>query len=272
MSKSLVISRLTNLLVTALLIPACWAGIQPGNTRPSAMLPHATGDIYTPPSTGGPASANLQDILDYIYNCNGCVDAHNDQQDASMWKPATMPATLAPVLAFEFSGSADITEFGMWTIDGNGAPTLAPIFKGAASPAGPDDFVTNATLTWNPAGTKVKIVGDAGSVYSNAVYNIPIGAFGFYIQSGANYWFSDDELNSNGGPQMLAYLGGNSSSSAGAWTFAYEDTAFDSSDKDFNDFVVKIESMAAVPEPSALLLLATALVILVKCGRFRTVA
>jgi hypothetical protein len=262
-------SHFTKLLVTAVIVPVCWAGIQPGNTRPDVTLPHPTGDIYTPPPAGGPESANLQHILDYIYQCEGCVNAHTDQQPYSLWTPGTLPPTLAPVLAFEFSSSAAITEFGMWALAGDDTPILAPVFKGAAAPpVDPDDFATNATVTWNTAGTKVKVTGDPNSVYNNAVYNIPIGAFGFYIKSGANYWFSDDELNSNS-PQMLAYLGGNGSSSAGAWTLAYEDAAFKNSDKDFNDFVVKIESMAAVPEPSTVLLLATALLVLVKFVRVR---
>jgi len=223
------------------------------------MLPAVSSDIYSPiDPTVQPASAQLQDILNYIYGCEGCVDAATDQQSASMWRPSTRPATLLPTLAVEFSTNPAI-EFGLWSGNDISSLTLAPIFKPAATGVEATGDSSTAILSWNSITAKLTVSGDPSAV-NNGSYNIPVSGFGFYIKTPTgNTWFSDDELNSGGNPQMLAYMSGNSATSTGAWTLAFEETAFAASDKDFNDFVVKIESMAAVPEPGAVALLATAL-------------
>jgi hypothetical protein len=246
-------------LGSVLFASTAWAGLTAGNDRPLSTLPAVSSDIYTPADPAyQPASAQLQDILNYIYGCDGCVDANTDQQSASMWKSSTKPATLLPTLAVEFSTNPNI-EFGLWSGSDISSLTLAPIFKTAATGVETTGDASTAILSWNSITGKLSISGDPGVVYSGT-YNIPSSSFGFYIKTAAgDTWYSDDELN-GGNPQMLAYLGGNSTTSAGAWTLAFEETAFGASDKDFNDFVVKIESMAAVPEPGAFVMLGTVIV------------
>jgi hypothetical protein len=157
----------------------------------------------------------------------------------------------------------------MWSGDDLAHLKLAPIFTAAASGIeSGSDFPATATLTWNTAGTKVRVSGDAGTVVSN-IYDMPVSAFGFYIDTGTHIWYTDDELNTGGSPQALIYLGNNTPSSAGAWTMAFEDDTFSGSDKDFNDFVVKIESLTAVPEPASMLLMGTAILVLASIFRKR---
>src|SRR3954447_4379286 len=227
-----------------------WAGLTAGNDRPLPALPAVSSDVYTPADPSSqPASAQLQDILNYIYGCDGCVNAATDQQSASMWRPSTRPATLLPSLAVEFSVNPNI-EFGLWAGTDPGSLSRAPIFKPAATGVETTGDSSTAVLSWNSVNGKLTVSGDSSVVY-NGTYNIPVSGFGFYIKTASgDTWYSDDELN-GGNPQMLAYMYGNSATSAGAWTLAFDETAFNSSDKDFNDFVVKIESMAAVPEPAA---------------------
>ncbi len=253
-------------------IPACWATITPGNSRPMASLPAPSPDALpsgTPGWPSGPDSANLQDILDYIYGCKGCVDAVSDQESTSEWKPTTNPGNINPQLTIELAGNAATTTFGLWSGTDPSNLILVPIFKGSAEGlTGSSGFPSTASLQWNLAGTQLKITGDSSEVFTG-IYNVPVSGFGFYIDTGTNKFFSDDELNSGGSPQMMAYLGGNSATSAGAWTLAFEDLPFSSSDKDFNDFVVKIESLAAVPEPASILLLGSVLVAVAGLIRFR---
>ena len=248
----------TLILVLLIAVPV-FGSITAGNGRPLATLPNGTSDVLPPlpPGTPAPASANLQDILNYVYACNNCVDAEDDQDPASMWKPSTLPGLISPQLTIELSNSATGIEFGMWTGKELSSLILAPIFKPEAEGI-TNEFPASATLKWSGAGTTVKIMGDSSEVV-NGTYNISVGGFGFYIKSDGYTWFSDDELNSGGNPQMLAYLGNNSGTSAGAWTMAFEDDPFASADNDFNDFVVKIESLAAVPEPASIFLVGTAL-------------
>jgi hypothetical protein len=192
-----------------------------------------------------------------VYGCDNCVDAEEDQNSASMWKPSTLPGLISPQLTIELSNSLTGIEFGMWTGNSLSSLIMAPIFTPAAEGI-TGDFPASATLKWNGAGTTVKVTGDASEVV-NGTYGIAVGSFGFYIKSDGYTWYSDDELNSGGTPQMLAYLGNNSATSAGAWTMAFEDDPFAAADKDFNDFVVKVESLAAVPEPASIFLVGTAL-------------
>jgi hypothetical protein len=248
---------------------AALADITAGNLRPIVALPANSSDPLPP---GSPlAGTNLQDVLNYIYGCDRCVDAKKGQDPASMWHPSTLPGVLSPTLVVEFAAST-AAEFGMWS--GKDLSTLiyAPIFNSVATGI-EGGFPSSATLKWSTDGTKVKITGDAseGVIAPGALYNIPVGGFGFYVKSNGRTWFSDDELNTLGAPQMLAYLGGGSSSSAGAWTLAFEDSPFWTSEKDFNDFVVKIESMAAVPEPASILLFGTVLLALASVMRVRFV-
>jgi hypothetical protein len=247
------------------------ASITAGNDRPLAALPNATSDVLPTLAAGAPApvSANLQDILNYIYDCNNCVDATDDQELASMWKPSTVPGLLSPQLTIELSNSLTGIEFGMWAGNDPSSLILAPIFKPEAEGI-TTDFPASATLKWNTAGTTVKISGDSSEVI-NGTYEIASGGVGFYIKTDGSTWFSDDELNSGGAPQMLAYLGGNGGISAGAWSLAFEGDPFASADKDFNDFVVKIESLAAVPEPASIVLVGTVLLGIASVMRKRMV-
>ncbi len=92
--------------------------------------------------------------------------------------------------------------------------------------------------------------------------------FGFFLTvagEGGYTLFSENGLNPNDDQQMLAYegkgdevnLGGpfGSTTWTDGWILAWEDQAYQGSDKDFNDFVMFLESATPVPEPGTLALL-----------------
>jgi hypothetical protein len=68
-----------------------------------------------------------------------------------------------------------------------------------------------------------------------------------------------DDLNLNNSPQVLAFRHALSNT----WFLAFEDLLVNggSSDKDYNDFVMKVESIVPVPEPASILLFGSALVL-----------
>jgi len=93
--------------------------------------------------------------------------------------------------------------------------------------------------------------------------------FGYYLGTNDGNFYSDPARNPDGADQMVAFKGDGDTiklpgNNPGVWgsssyILAWEDIRYNQSDKDFNDFVVYVESVTGVPEPGTLALLATGL-------------
>ncbi|OYY84590.1 MAG: hypothetical protein B7Y46_12190 [Acidovorax sp. 28-64-14] len=110
---------------------------------------------------------------------------------------------------------------------------------------GDGQMIISAGPTFQSAcGTQVNC-----GLFSNALINPD--SFGFYFATGAGkIAYSIDSMNQGGVTDFLAFQGGTSTN----WIFAFED----GTDNDFQDMVVKVESIQ-VPEPGSLALLGLAL-------------
>ncbi|MGC8793320.1 MAG: DUF4114 domain-containing protein, partial [Bryobacteraceae bacterium] len=65
-------------------------------------------------------------------------------------------------------------------------------------------------------------------------------------------------LNPNRAPQVLAFR----KTGSNTWFLAFEDQLVGGgSDQDYNDFVMKVESIVPVPEPAAILLVGSVLLL-----------
>jgi hypothetical protein len=108
---------------------------------------------------------------------------------------------------------------------------------------------------------------DTGLVYRNfSSTGVSFGGtyFGYYLQTPDNTFYSQAFLNPDGADQLVSFQGDGDriklpSKFPGLWgsssyILGWEDLAYNGSDKDFDDFVVYVESVTAVPEPGTLAL------------------
>lgn len=216
----------------------------------------------------------MQGALDQIFGVNA-LNAITDQNNQAMWAAAGLPPfnSTVPILAFEFTDAVSQAAqvFGIWTAyDTNGPKTMIPIFFGPAGGAtngGP----TQASLQWSDA-THFSISSNApaGEVNVGNFAGIAYNYFGFYAISSFDpnnpvTSFSSDLLNPNNRPGMLAY-----NYNGVAWALGFE-TDFGFGSTDFNDMIIKIESIVpgAVPLPASVLLMGSGLLGLVGLGGWR---
>ena len=231
------------------------------NTRPVSVQA---------PTDPGPS---LDTIVDGILLMN--IDVINDQNPTAIWRMAAAPPTTIPALVAEWlCAGVDCSygmyqEFGFFTAyDTEGPMTMVPIFLGNAI-SGAD-----AAIQWLDEDT-IQIAApffDPG-INVGTFNGINVNWFGFYYkyddgtagQSDVTL-YSYDLLNSPSGQTqagMLAFTNGP------AWAIAADYNAGPGGTLEYNDLVVKIESIVPAPEPSALIFLGTGIGLIGLLGRLR---
>lgn len=225
------------------------APVAANNTRPVVV-------------NGAPAGeANLQDILTGgptnpqpgVFQ-GSTLDVQTGQSSAAKYTLATNPGTTIPTFVAEYTANAGLQSFGIWFGTDSGSLWKKDLFTGAAvagSFAGVS--VGNGTLevigSQNPASTATCGEEVNCGFWTNALINP--ASFGFYFRvspTGPTYYTADNLNTGTRSDRVLAYQNGSSTN----WAFAYED----GTDFDYNDMVVKVESIAAaVPEPTVFALL-----------------
>lgn len=219
----------------------------------SAALLAATGAHATPI-----IGDSLQTIINGLYQSGTCATCSpvsqapnvttNQAAPDEMWAIEASGSSVATIV-LELAGFADQNILGVYDIYN---PThTVQLFGGAASSG------SSVLLSFD----------DTGLVYRNfASTGVNFGGtyFGYYLQTPDNIFYSQAFLNPNGSDQMVAFQGDGDriklpGKLPGVWgsssyILAWEDLAYDSSDRDFDDFVVYVESVTAVPEPGTLAL------------------
>lgn len=195
------------------------------------------------------AGSSLQNALT---SAGALVDVNADQQPDAYWLMGSSTVSSANIL-FEFAGYADSATFGIY--DEQNPGTQLQIFNGSATSgsialfanstvSGGKQFCTAPLFSWS-----VTCATFAGS------------QFGFYISNPSGTFYSDTNLNGDGQDHLVAYQGNYSSTTpsylngspwlANEFVLAWEDM-FGGGDHDYDDFVVLVESVASVPEPTTL--------------------
>lgn len=216
--------------------------------------------VYVSPTSSDPGNPNLQSILDDItVGGLSSIDVNDDQMDDGLDSYWNITGTGGSVSTFvmEISANASSNTFGVY--DRYNPGNYVELFSGSDSHSTDSQIIMSVM-----ADGSVRVnFADTGVDFSS--YD-----FGFYLGSegagGAPAFYSDSDLNAGGADQMVAYQGTGTDTvqlagyAPGVWTsnefiLAFEDYFYDSSDKDFNDLVVMVESVLPVPEPGTLALL-----------------
>lgn len=183
---------------------------------------------------------NLQEVFDGITVSGTGIDAVGDQSNAALFASQASGGAVATFI-IELTAGAATQKFGIYS-DGD-TSNRAEIFDGS------DTTESQAFVSFFANGDiKVNNVLTATSFNS---------AFGFYLESGASLFFTEDDEN-GGTARALTYQGQDDTMlqigglapgmfSANEWIIAFED----GSDFDYQDMVVLVESVHPVPVPAA---------------------
>lgn len=201
----------------------------------------------------------LQGGLDAITQGGSFYDVNAQQHNPDEVWQLTATGTSANRLIFEIAGYAPIAKFGIYDV--YNSSNRLELFNGAAcgSAQGCTSAQSRAILD-NGVGTTFENVITGNSATFNS------SNYGYYLDSGDGIFFS--EAGRNGGDDhMVAYRGDGSlqmdvfggtnyrTFSANEFILAWEDLNFRNSDFDYSDFVVMVESVEPVSEPTTLALL-----------------
>jgi hypothetical protein len=222
------------------------------------------------------SETSLQTVINGLYKGAGCPtcsdvslapNVNTDQYSKDQLWAIEASGASAATIVIELAGNANTNTFGIYDA-GNG--NTVQLFGGPADQAdqalvsiGQNGQVTVISLQRDANGNMTAI-----NFWSSQAGYFNQNLFGYYLGTGNGTFYSEAARNADGADQMVAFQGDNDTiklpgNAPGAWgsssfILAWEDIAYNASDKDFNDFVVYVESVTGVPEPGTLVLLSTA--------------
>jgi hypothetical protein len=209
----------------------------------------------------------LQSILDGITvdGSSSITVGSSVVEPSAYWKVDSGQASSQIVI--EIAGHSEFNTFGVY--DRFDSSVTYELF------AGSDD------ATDGVGSSKSFVFDGSNTLYVNgsAVASFSSANFGFYLDTPDGIWYSDPLLNSDGAAHMVGFAGpGDNIVLPGGveqvwdsnnWIFGWEDLSSEAWDQDYNDFVVHVSNISAVPEPMTIGLLGAGLIAIGFAGRGR---
>jgi len=208
-------------------------------------------------TTGGSGEASLAQSLgaagtpDTIFSVGNGINPYTDQMNpSSYWSVAGSGGSENTVL-LTLTANASTNKFGIF--DPADISNTLMLFNGGTA-GYTTSLKTNGTggfaATYYGSNPLAPSTGHATTTFGDG------NRFGYYLQVGSTFYYSDMTLNGNDTPRVVTYAGDGSNKvaltngffSAGEYLQAWED----GTDFDYQDFVVLVESVNPVPEPAVL--------------------
>ena len=177
----------------------------------------------------------------YLTNNDGGINVLTDQVDAQVWT-SSVSGNATFTLMIELTGNARRNSIGIYNAGGPVNPPLYLVFPGAAT-AG-----WFATCHFGPGGALTVLLYDQNAVSQGVTgyAGVNRNSFGFYLQGPGGTFYSQDGRNAGGFAQMVTYLG--TGANFGDWWECFEDyPVAGGSDRDFQDAVLLLQSVAPTP-------------------------
>lgn len=192
--------------------------------------------LRVPQITVNPGDGALQS---YFNSVGENITVATDQLDAQTWS-TTISGNSTLTLMLELAGLANSNSIGVYNGGTVGAPVLYQVFPGAATPG------WYATAHFGLGGSLVVSLFDQNAVYQGqtSYAGVDKDNFGFYLQNGTGTYYSQDYRN-GGFAHVLTFAG--TGVNFGSWWQCFEDLPNNSTDWDFNDAVLFVESINPVP-------------------------
>lgn len=209
------------------------------------------------PLCDGNPDCSLQNLLDGITVSGPGVDTVNDQTGFELFTN-TATGNVTASFMFEVAGFKDYNSFGIYNPNGD----MITIYDGSNDP-GDSSFLSFLGGGDVSVTTKKLPPGASGGLADN-LYTGFGNKFGFYVTNKIGETFYTEKSRNGGFEQAVVYQGDNQTvmelpgKQPGTFTdnefiIAFEDLWLgDSTDSDYNDLVVMVESVEPIPEPATL--------------------